>query len=102
MKMGRISKPSADANVFHNRQKCIKSVFDANLPPNFKKEIKSYIFRNLSYENTIGPCCLKAHIVVTAKRLGYTEKRIFMLKKLFKSRIGHNGFYLDAGKLRTI
>jgi len=61
-------------------------------------EIKSGKYNFVSTDNAIG----KAHLLVTARKMGYSDIRLNNLMKLFRSKLGHNGFYLDAGKLRII
>lgn len=91
------------ASFYVERQPCVIAVRKAKLLPELKTEVEGFIKRNVLLDcGRVPPRCLKAHIVKTAKKIGLSEKRIYFLKKLFRARIGWNGYYLDAGKLRRV
>jgi len=100
--MGKKTTHIRYAKIDHTNQPCIKALEKGRLSLILKKELDEYIARNLLDENFINPCCLKAHLLVTARKMGYSDIRLNNLMKLFRSKLGHNGFYLDAGKLRII
>ena len=85
------------------RQPCVKAIISANLPPSLRRELEAFIQRNiLSDCIRVPPNCLKAHIIKTARKLNMTEKKVNELKKLFRSKIGYDGYYLDAERLRRV
>lgn len=84
-------------------QPCVRAVRNANLDPKLKKEIDLFIIRNILPDcGRVPPNCLKAHIIRTAKSLGFPGKKIVELEGLFKSDVGYRGYYLDAGKLKKV
>ena len=82
-----------------DRQACVVAVRKAELPPILKAEAEQFIERNVLPDcGRVPPNCFKAFIIWTAKRMGLT-KLIPYVKRLFKSRVGYEGYYLDRGEL---
>lgn len=105
MKMRGLSNLSGSKSKLNaiNRQPCVNAVRRARLPKELKKEIKSFIQRNTLEDcGKVPPNCLKAHMIKTAIHMGMNQNKITQISRLFKSKIGFNGYYLDAGKLRRV
>lgn len=95
--------PPDENPVFASEQPCVKSILNSELPAKIKVEMNKFISRNIIKEcGRVAPNCLKAHLIKTAKAHGFPEEKINSLKKLFKSKVGFNGYYLDAGKLKRV
>jgi len=85
------------------KQACVKAIRKAILPKDLRKEMESFISRNVLPDcGRVPPNCLKAHLVKKAKEIGLGVKKVNSIKKLFKAKIGYEGYYLDAGKLRKV
>ena len=92
---------SACALFSLDNQPCVKAFRNSKFPKEYKKEIEMFISRNVLPDcGRVPPNCLKAHMIKTAKE--FHLNKIPQIKKLFRSRIGFKGYYLDAGKLRRV
>lgn len=103
--MGHISNSTAVKSMplSLERQACVRAIRRANISSELKKEADAFILRNTLPDcGLVPPNCLKAHLINSAKKLGYHSSKIKMLKQLFKSKIGYEGYYLDAGKLKKV
>jgi len=81
------------------KQDCVIAIRQSRLPIILKAEAEKFIGRNiLSDCGRIPPNCFKAFIVKTAQKMGL-DKIVPNVKKMFKSDIGYNGYFLDSGKL---
>lgn len=102
--MGTLSNSASLNGVnFLERQPCIRAVKSADLPRELQIEIELFIQRNTLPDcGRVPPNCLKAFIIDKAVKLGLTRVNLKKLSKLFPSKIGYKGYYLDAGKLRRI
>jgi hypothetical protein len=96
--------PLDDRTMFFLRkQACVQAIFKSSLPYEIKSEMRKFISRNTLHDcQRVPPNCLKAHLIKTAKSKHLPESRINKLKKLFKSKIGFKGYYLDKGKLKKV
>jgi hypothetical protein len=84
-------------------QACVKSIYNAKLSTDLKNEIDKFISRNILPDcGKVPPNCLKAHLIKTAKKFGLSRAKINHFKRLFKAKIGFNGYYLDNGKLKKV
>ena len=84
------------------RQACVIAIRKAELPTIVKAEAEQFIQRNILEDcGRVAPNCLKAFLVKTINKMGL-EKMIPYVKNLFKSKVGYEGYYLDAGKLCRI
>ena len=95
--------PNQDESKSSDNQVCVKAIRNANLPPRLQKEVESFIKRNTLPDcGKVPPNCLKAHMIKTAKKLKLSNRKIEFLNKLFRSKIGYERYYLDAGKLKRV
>lgn len=74
------------------------------VPNELKAELDRFSDRNclVALENSYdGVClsCLKAHALAEAKRMNLSKKLLESLKESFEGKIGHNGYYMDQGKM---
>ena len=84
-------------------QPCVRAVRNACLPLKLHAELEGFIQRNLLTDCwRVPPNDLKANMVKTAKKLGLKKRIISRLKRLFKSKLGYKGYYLDAGELKRV
>ena len=82
-----------------DRQSCIVAIRRAEFPPVFKAEVERFIERNTLKDcGRVPPNCLKAFMIKTAQKMGMSNL-IPYAKKLFKSKVGYDGYYLDSGNL---
>ncbi len=93
-------------NVIYNLTKI------TNIPESLIKDARDFMKRNscavvaCNIENKehiheCCPSCLEAHILKRANELGLNKERQ-EIKKLFECEIGHEGYYMDKGKLLEI
>lgn len=99
-----LKQPSAVLEpTFLEKQDCVQAVINSNFPIDFKQEIYRFINRNILQDcNRVAPNCLKAHMIKIAQKFKWKKNKIRKLLTLFKSNIGYQGYYLDAGRLRHI
>ncbi len=84
-----------------DEQPCVRAIRRAEIPFRLRVEAEAFIQRNLLPDCwRVPPNDLKAHIVKTAKKIGLRRRIINRLKRLFKSKVGYKGFYLDDGELK--
>ncbi len=82
-----------------DRQACVIAVRKADLPKIVKAEAERFIQRNVLKDcGRVPPNCLKAFLIKTINKMSL-DNMIPYVQKLFKSDIGYNGYYLDAGNL---
>lgn len=87
---------------YADRQACVIALRRADLPIIVKSEAEQFIQRNILQDcGRVPPNCLKAFLVKTIKKMGM-ENIIPYAKNLFKSKVGYNGYYLDAGNLYRV
>ncbi len=87
---------------FTNRQACVIALRNANLPIIVKAQAEQFIERNILKDcGRVPPNCLKAFLIKTIKKMGMTSA-VPYARDLFRSDVGYNGYYLDAGKLCSI
>jgi hypothetical protein len=55
-----------------------------------------------SQPKEVCPQCLKAHALHHASLLGLPAESLDFLSKLLPGKPGHNGYYLDSGKIVKI
>lgn len=80
-------------------QACVKSIRRSSLPIIIKAETEKFIERNVLPDcGKVPPNCLKAFMIRTVQKMGLNNL-IPGVKRLFKSKIGYNGYYLDGGNL---
>ena len=96
---GTINKPNDEILRSLNRQSCVRILRKSNLPIILKAEAEKFIERNVLEDcGRVPPNCLKAFIVKTAQKMGLAGI-IPYVKKMFKAKVGYDGYYLDRGKL---
>lgn len=75
------------------------AVRSSDLPVLVKAQAEQFIERNILIDcGRVPPNCLKAFLVSTVKRMGL-HHMIPYVKGLFRSEVGYEGYYLDAGNL---
>ncbi len=83
-----------------------------NFPVSLVKEAKSFMERNslavvacnIEDKELIHECCpncLQAHLLKRAKEKGYIEESA-IIQDIFEFDIGHDGYYIDKGKLLRV
>jgi len=81
------------------------------IPDNFISEVQSFINRNVLtkevdisglQKNHVCPRCMKAHTIVSAKKMCLDSRVISFLEEKLRGEIGHDGYYLDGDKLVKI
>jgi hypothetical protein len=70
-------------------------------PQKLVVELETFFKRN-SLSGGICKRCFKAHALKKAKELKINGKELCRLKKMFKARTGHMGYYLDDNELIKI
>ncbi len=91
-------------NIFYKLTKI------ADVPNLLIKEADSFMKRNSlavvacnihnkEHVHECCPCCLEAHLVRKAKELDLDNDHKEAIRKIFECEIGHNGYYLDKGRL---
>ena len=84
-------------------QACVRAIYKAKISKAIEKEAGRFISRNILPDcGKVPSCCLKAHIIRIAKKLGISRDKISSIKNIFKSELEHDNYYLDAGKLKII
>lgn len=73
-------------------------------PDSLLEEIEDFASRNEIAESSKSdfrccPDCLKAHVVKKARDSGLDSKSISLLSKIFRGKLGHEGYYLDKEEL---
>lgn len=87
---------------YTDRQTCVRALRRANLPLILKSEAEQFINRNILPDcGRVPPNCLKAFLIRTVNKMGLSNL-VPYVKKMFRSSIGYNGYYLDAGNLRHV
>ena len=85
--------------LYLNMQSCVIAVRKANLPVTLKIETEHFIERNIIPDcGRVAPNCLKAFMIKTAQKMRL-NRIIPKVKALFRSKVGYDGYFLDAGKL---
>lgn len=103
--MGYLRKTKEHENLPKNiaGQACVRAILSSNLPGNIKEEMKKFILRNIIPDcQRVSPHCLKAHLINTSISMGLSDKEVEKTKNLFRARVGYEGYYLDAGKLKKV
>lgn len=96
---GTINQPANEILNNLNRQSCVRTIRQSNLPVILKAEAEKFMQRNaLADCGRVPPNCLKAFMVNTAKRMGLIRIIPYVMS-LFRAKIGYDGYYLDNGKL---
>ncbi len=99
--MRKHTQSPAQAREGLPNQPCIRAVL--GLPTKLRDAGLRFIRRNkVTEQGHVSPHCLKAHLITKAYEFHVSERQIRQLKTLFKSRVGYQGYYLDAGKLRKV
>tara|TARA_Y100000310_G_C20321153_1_gene640795 strand:- start:216 stop:527 length:312 start_codon:yes stop_codon:yes gene_type:complete len=103
--MERQKIPKLDDRTLNvlRRQTCVEAIFNSSLSNKIKTEMRKFITRNIIKDcQRVPPNCLKAHLIKTAKKQHLPQSKISRLRKLFKSKIGFMGYYLDSGALKKV
>ena len=83
------------------RQACVRAIFRARFSREIEKEAEKFISRNILADcGKVPSCCLKYHLIRIAKKFRISKSKIASIKNIFKSELGHNNYYLDAGELK--
>lgn len=81
------------------RQACVRLMRESSLPLLLKAQTEQFIERNVLADcGKVPPNCLKAFMIKTAQKMGLHHV-VPYVKKLFRSKVGYNGYFLDSGKL---
>jgi hypothetical protein len=70
-----------------------------SVPLSFVKEIEEFVLRNTLEKGQCCFRCFKAHILKKAKIHGLNKSWLDEATKYLECESGHNGYYLDKGKL---
>lgn len=77
----------------------VRELLSALLPLSLKNEAMEFYKRNIMPDCGLVPvCCLKAHMIKTAREMGY-DGIIPLLEALLPAK-DHDGYYLDGEELR--
>ena len=91
-----VSKSINKSNKFF-----VDLLYNSDLSPAVKSEIKSFIKRNKIIKNEFCSNCVKAHLIKIA-RLNMDVISALTIEETIPNEIGHQGYYLDAERLVKI